>query len=118
MFEQEVTYQDQRVNEVVESLKEQLTTIEQDIKRFGFLGALLVQVTKRKNLIQQKLDEIAAKKGILTNEELYDAQVLAASIKTEQLKAENKKTVRNAILIVSGFVVVISGIWYFTIKKK
>lgn len=106
------------VDEVQNDLSTELERIKDDIKKYGVLSVLFNKLSERRNLLQQKLDEIANKKGILTNEELYDAQILAATAKAQSLKNENKKTIRNGIIYISGFVVVIFGIWYFTIKKK
>lgn len=106
------------VDKVQNDLSTELERIKDDIKKYGVLSVLFNKLSERRNLLQQKLDEIANKKGILTNEELYDAQILAATAKAQSLKNENKKTIRNGIIYISGFVVVIFGIWYFTIKKK
>jgi hypothetical protein len=111
-------YQNNNVNEVTTDLSAELQNIKEDIKKYGVFSFLFKKLSERRDVLQNKLDEIANKKGILTKEELYDAQILAATSKAQALKNENKKTVRNGIMYISGFVVVIFGVWYFTIKKK
>lgn len=113
-----MNYQDEKVNEVEYDLKTELERINSDIKKYGIFKVLVSQLVNRKDDIQRKLDEIANKKGILTNEELYDAQILAATAKAKALKNENKRTIINGLLYVGGFGVLIFGIWYFTIKKR
>lgn len=113
-----MNFNDNAVNEVQKDLSTELENVKEDIKKYGVFSVLFNKLSQRRDLLQQKLDEIANKKGILTKEELYDAQILAATAKTQALKKENAKTIRNGLLYIGGFVAVIVGIWYFTIKKN
>ena len=102
---------------IVDELKGKLSEIKDKIKDGGLSKTIYDELTGSAKVIQGKLNEVLAKKGILTQSDVNDAYEVMQNIKRAELEKQNRKE-RNRLLMYGIIVVAIIGGVYLYKKNK
>lgn len=102
---------------LIEELKKELANIKESINKQGVAPTVLDQLTKRSKTIQDALNNILSKKGVLTDAEKQEAYNLLQKEKREQIEAMNKQAKKRFYIYVGSGVLLI-GLAVFLLRKK
>lgn len=103
---------------IVDQLKGVLTDIKDKINKGGVTTTVFGELSNNAKVIQDKLNEILQKKGVLTQSDINDAYVVLQEQQKKLLEQQSKKeSSRLATYFVIG-VLLIGGIYIYTKRKK
>jgi beta-N-acetylglucosaminidase len=101
---------------VYDELKNLLTSIKDKIKTSNMEKSVFLELTKSAKIIQEKLNDLLKKKGVLTQSDIDDAYIILQEQQREvfekKIKNNNKK-----ILIFSVIGIALISYFYFYKKK-
>jgi hypothetical protein len=103
---------------IVEQLKGVLTDIKDKINKGGISTVVFGELSTNAKVIQDKLNELLQKRGILTQSDINDAYIVLQEQQKKILEQQSKKEAsRLATYFVVG-VLLIGGIYLYTKRKK
>jgi hypothetical protein len=102
---------------IVDELRSQLTTIKDRIKEEGVSKVVFDELTSSAKLLQNKLDELLAKGGILNQSDIDDAYNVIKQAKKDELDIIDKK-VKKKTLVYIGLGIVVVALLVMYSKKK
>jgi len=100
---------------VVTDLKKELEDIKNRIKSGGALPTAVEELKKRQDKIQNKLNEILKKGGLITEEDFNDAYNLIRNKERKELLDLSKKA--STRMIIFG-VLLVGAVVYFIVNKR
>lgn len=102
---------------IVDELKSKLSEIKDKIKDGGLSKTIYDELTGSAKLIQGKLNDVLAKKGILTQSDVNDAYSVMQDIKRSELEKQSKKE-KNKLLMYGIIVIALIGGVYLYKKNN
>lgn len=103
---------------VIEQLYNKLTQIKDSIKEGSISQSLFDDLTTQGKLLQDKLNILLNKRGILTQSEVNDAYATLQEVRRKELEAMKKKAQNKAIMYVVIFSVVVAGAYMLYKRNK
>lgn len=100
---------------VFDELKNLLSSIKDKIKTNNLENSVFLELTKSAKIIQEKLNDLLKKKGILTQSDIDDAYVI---LQKQQKEVFEKKVKKNNKKILIFSLIGIALISYFYLYKK
>lgn len=108
----------QESQSVVNQLRSRLAEIKDSIKQSGLTTTVFNELTTNAKQIQNKLDEILRRGGVVTEEDKNEAfEILERQRKEELQKMFKKNNIRAAVIIL-GSILVLGGLFYYVKKRK
>ncbi len=102
---------------IVDELRSQLTSVKDRIKEEGVSKVVFDELTSSAKLLQNKLDELLSKKGILTQSDINDAYEVIKKAKRDELDNINKKVKKKTLIYLGLGIVVVSLLVMYSKKK-
>jgi hypothetical protein len=103
---------------IVEQLKGVLTDIKDKINKGGISNTVFGELSTNAKVIQDKLNELLQKKGLLTQSDINDAYVVLQEQQKKVLEQQSKKEASRVAIYVLVGVLLIGGIYIYTKRKK
>ena len=101
---------------VVDQLVAQLTDIKDKIKTRGLTETAFGELTNSAKTLQNKLDELLSKKGLLSQSDINDAYSLIQEQKRKELENMNREATKKTLIYIGVAVLVVGGLIY--LRKK
>ena len=102
---------------VVKDLKLELERVKNDIANRGITNVGLDFLNTKKDVLQNKLNELLKKGGVITEEDYNDTYKIIRSKQENELKNLYKKANRRVVLFFGIAVATIVGIYLISKKK-
>jgi hypothetical protein len=102
---------------IVDELRSQLTSVKDRIKEEGVSKVVFDELTSSAKLLQNKLDELLAKGGVITQSDINDAYDVIKQAKRKELDNIDKK-VRKKTIVYIGLGVLAIALLVMYGKKK
>jgi hypothetical protein len=103
---------------IVEQLKGVLTDIKDKINKGGISSTVFGELSTNAKVIQDKLNEVLQKRGVLTQSDINDAYMVLQEQQKKILEQQSKKEASNVAIYVLLGVVLIGGIYIYSKRKK
>jgi hypothetical protein len=103
--------------EIVDKLKVELNTIKDKIKVGGLNNVVFDTLSQDAKRLQDKIDEILSKKGVLTQSDINDAYTTMQSVKRGELEKMSNDSKRNFFIYLGIGALFIYGLYYYNKKK-
>ena len=94
----------------------ELDKVKEQVKEQGAVGAAVNQLKDRSQKIQAKINEFLAKRGVLTDKDIADAEAFLRSLRRSEMEQSYTLGVKNMYLIVGGIILGFVGL-YFVLQK-
>jgi hypothetical protein len=101
---------------IIDQLKGKLSELKDKIKDGNLTTAIYDEVTNNAKLIQNKLNDLLAKKGLLSQSDVNDAYSVIQNVKRSELENDNKKSFKKLYIYGALGIIVIAGIIMY--KKR
>lgn len=101
---------------VVDQLVAQITNIKDKIKSKGLSQTAFEELTSSAKVLQDKVDELLNKKGLLTQSDINDAYTLIQEQKRKELENMSKKATKKTLAYMVIGVLIIGTLVY--LRKK
>jgi hypothetical protein len=98
---------------IIDQLKGKLSELKDKIKDGNLTTAIYDEVTSNAKLIQDKLNELLAKKGLLSQSDVNDAYSVIQDVKRSELQNDNKKSSKKLYIYVGVVILIISGVMLY-----
>jgi len=105
-------------NSIIESIKAQLASTGDKISNSGIYTKVKEALVASKNELQDVLNNILAKKGVLTQSDVDAANAAIRKAKQDELDAEAKKYKHKFIMLGIGVAVFAGGLYLYFHHKK
>lgn len=102
---------------VVKDLKLELEKVKNDISNRGITNVGLDFLNTKKDILQNKLNELLKKGGVITEEDYNDTYKIIRSKEENELKNLYKKANRRLVLFFGIAIATIVGIYLISKKK-
>lgn len=102
---------------VIDQLKAKLNELKDKIKDGNLTTAIYDGITGNAKLIQNKLNELLAKKGLLSQSDVNDAYSVIQDVKRSELESESKKSSTKLFIYVGAAILIIGGIILYKKRK-
>ena len=103
---------------IIDQIKSRLAEIKDKLKEEGVTAVIFGELSKNAKLLQDKLDELNKKRGLLTQSDVNDAYATLQEVKRNELEAESKKARNKMILYIAIGVAIVGGLVYYLKDKK
>lgn len=101
---------------IIDQLKGKLSELKDKIKDGNLTTAIYNEVTSNAKLIQNKLNELLAKKGLISQSDVNDAYSVIQNVKRSELESQNKKSFNKIYIYTAIGVLIIAGVMLY--KKR
>ena len=101
---------------IIDQLKAKLNELKDRIKGGNLAIDVYTEVASSAKLLQDKLNELLAKKGLLTQSDVNDAYAVIQDVKRTELANSNKKSFKKLYIYGALGIIVIAGIIMY--KKR
>jgi hypothetical protein len=99
--------------EIVDKLRAELNNIKDKIKLGGLSKVAFDTLSQDAKKLQDKIDDILSKKGVLTQSDINDAYSIMQSIKRRELEDMSNKSKRNFYIYLGLGVLFAFGLYYY-----
>ena len=99
--------------EIVDKLKTELNTIKDKIKLGGLSNVAFDTLSQDAKKLQDKIDDILSKKGVLTQSDINDAYSTMQSVKRGELEDMSNKSKRKFYIYLGLGVLFAFGLYYY-----
>jgi hypothetical protein len=103
---------------IVEQLKGVLTDIKDKINKGGISSTVFGELSTNAKVIQDKLNEVLQKRGVLTQSDINDAYMVLQEQQKKMLEQQSKKEASRVAIYVLLGVILIGGIYIYSNRKK
>jgi len=114
----QVPYIIENTQAVIDQLKSELSIIKDDLKEKGISKQRFEMLTRSAKILQDKLDQIMSKKGVLTKDDIKDVYTTIQDTKRSDLAKMSVKSKRNFYLYLGIFVILGVAIYVYTKKSE
>lgn len=112
-----MTYTYEDVMKIVADLKNNLSDIKDTLKTGNISDDLFGVLSNKAKTVQDKLDILLNKKGVLTQTEIDEAYRVARETQKNELANASRKAMKKAIIYVGIVALIIGGLLYYKRKK-
>jgi hypothetical protein len=102
---------------VVQDLKVAINNINTEIKNSGVLNTSVQFLESKKDLLQNKLNELLKKGGVINEEDYNDSYTIIRAKEEKELTDLYKRGNRRVIMVIGGAVLLAIGIYIITKRK-
>ena len=103
---------------VITDLKNQINRIINAIRTNKILGESIEILIENKDILQKKLNELLAKRGLLTEEDYNTSYEAIRKASEKSITKQRKKNKQNFVLIIAGIAALFVGIYLLKRYKK
>ena len=104
--------------EIVDKLRSELNTIKDKIKQGGLSNVAFDTLSQDAKKLQDKINDILSKNGVLTQSDINDAYAIMQSVKRGELENMSNKSKRNFYIYLGIGVLFAFGLYYYNKKNK
>ena len=102
---------------VIADLNKELERLKSEIKNRGVFGGAFEVLLEKSDLIQNKLEDLLKKGGLITEEDFNESYNLIRAKSQQELVDLRKKASKNFYLYLGGFIA-LGVVVYLLIRKK
>jgi LPXTG-motif cell wall-anchored protein len=102
---------------IVDQLKAKLNELKDKIKEGGLHSAVYTEISNNAKLIQDKLNELLSKKGLLSQSDVNDAYSVIQDVKRSELESQSKKSSTKLLIYVGAAILIIGGVLFYKKRK-
>jgi endonuclease III len=102
---------------IVDILKAKLNELKDKIKDGGLHTTVYTEISNNAKLIQDKLNELLSKKGLLSQSDVNDAYSVIQDVKRSELESESNKSSKKLFIYAGLGILIIAGIMLYKKRK-
>jgi LPXTG-motif cell wall-anchored protein len=102
---------------IIDQLKAKLNELKDRIKGGNLAIDVYTEVASSAKLLQDKLNELLAKKGLLTQSDVNDAYSVIQDVKRSELESQSKKSSTKLLIYVGAAILIIGGVLLYKKRK-
>lgn len=103
---------------IFDQLNSELTRIKDRLRNEDVTSVIFTELGRSAKLLQDKVDELSRKRGLITQSDVNDAYATLQEYKRRELELENKRSMRKLTYYTLGGVIIVLAFIYLVKSNK